>query len=93
MAEEMSADELAARLLCVLTREHIEKAELFDYTCWLDEQGQKERVPNARCLVMASDGTTCWGETVEDCYRAAYRHDRELFKAWQEHAPTSEEIT
>lgn len=88
----LSNDELAARLLIQLTREQIHKAEMYDYICWLEESEQKERLPGETLLVMASDGTTCWGKTIEDCYLQAYAHDKELFKAWQEHAPTSDEI-
>jgi len=56
---EMSNDELAAKLLCILSQEMIRKADLFDYLCWLEEKEQSERVPGADFLVLASDGCLC----------------------------------
>lgn len=62
ISPEMSNDELAAKLLCVLSQEMIRKADLFDYLCWLEEKEQSERVPGADFLVLASDGSTCWDD-------------------------------
>lgn len=52
------------------------KADLFDYLCWLEERQQKERVPGASMLVIASDGTTCWGHTYEEAVKVAMHHDK-----------------
>lgn len=72
---DMSNDELASKLLCVLTAEHIRKAELCDYLCWLEESGQRERVPEAQFLCMSFDGKTHWGDTYLEAVEKAERHD------------------
>lgn len=77
---EMSDEQLANRLLCVLTKETIDKSELFDYLCWLEEKQQSERVPGAAFLELASDGTTCWGKTYMGAVRKAMEHDKGEYK-------------
>lgn len=77
----MSNEELADKLLCVLTREMMYKSDCFDYLCWLEETHQSENVKGADFLVMASDNTTCWGKTFADAVKAAMQHDKELYDA------------
>lgn len=72
---QMSDEELANKLLCVLSQEMIRKADLFDYLCWLEEKQQSERVPGAAFLVLASDGRTCWGKTWAATVAAAMKYD------------------
>lgn len=72
---EMSDEELANKLMCVLTQEMIRKSELFDYLCWLEEKEQGERVPEADFLVLASDGRTCWGKSYAAAVAAAMKYD------------------
>jgi len=74
-------DDLATRLLCALSAETLRKADYFDYICWLEETQQRDNVKEAPFLVMASDGTTCWGKTFADAVRKAMRHDKELYDA------------
>ena len=81
---EMSDKELADRLMHVLMNEMQHKAECFDYLCWLNETEQRERVKDADFLVLASDGTTCWGKTWADAVKAAMRHDKDLYDAVKE---------
>lgn len=72
---QMSDEELANKLMCVLTQEMIRKSELFDYLCWLEEKEQGERVPEADFLVMASDGRTCWGKSYAVAVATAMEYD------------------
>jgi hypothetical protein len=54
------------------------KADLFDYLCWLETKRQAE-LPALLCneyLVLASDGTTCWGKTYADAAKVAMNHDK-----------------
>lgn len=74
-SNQMSDEELANKLLCVLTKEMIHKSELFDYLCWLEEKEQSERVPGAAFLVLASDGRTCWGKSYAEAVAAAMKYD------------------
>lgn len=76
-----SDDDLATKLLCALSAEMIYKADLFDYLCWLEETHQSDAVPGAKYLVMASDGTTCWGNSYSDALKVAMKHDKELYDA------------
>jgi hypothetical protein len=65
----------------MLTQEMMYKADCFDYLCWLAETEQRENVKTADFLVMASDGTTCWGKSYADCVKVAMKHDKELYDA------------
>ena len=67
----------------MLTQEMMYKADCFDYLCWLEETHQRENVKEAPFLVMASDGTTCWGKSYADCVKVAMKHDKELYDAVQ----------
>ena len=87
MKPEMSDDELATKLLCALSAETLYKSDLFDYLCWLEEQEQGERVPGAQFLVMASDGTMCWGNSYSDAVKVAMQHDKELYDAVKDFVP------
>ena len=78
-ASEMSDEELASKLLCVLTQEMIRKAEMFDYLCWLEEKEQGERVPGAPFLVIASDYRTCWGKSYAAAVAEAMKHDANVY--------------
>lgn len=80
----MTDDELANKLLCMLSSEKLEEAELFNYLCWLEETHQSDRVKAAYFLVMASDGTTCWGKTYAEAAKKAFDYDKELYEAWKE---------
>lgn len=68
----------------MLTQEMMYKADCFDYLCWLEETHQRENVKEAPFLVMASDGTTCWGKNYADCVKVAMKHDKELYDAVKE---------
>lgn len=74
-------DELATKLLCALSAESLHKAELFDYLCWLNETEQSDHVKDCPFVVLASDGTTCWGDTYEEAVMRAMDHDKELYDA------------
>lgn len=80
----MNNDELATKLLCALSSETLNKADCFDYVCWLEETHQSDQVKDIKFLVLASDGTTCWGNTYVAAVRKAMRHDKELYEAWKE---------
>ena len=71
---------LADRLLLVLSENMMRKAELFDYLCWLEEKEQRERVPGADYLVLASDGRTCWGKTFMGAVAYAMAYDKEIYE-------------
>lgn len=71
-------DRLAARLVSALSVETLYKADLFDYLCWLEEKEQRNRVPGADFLCLASDGTTCWGKTYSEAVKVAMQHDKGL---------------
>lgn len=81
--DKPEADDLATKLLCALSAETLRKADCFDYLCWLGETEQSDRVKCSHFLVLASDGTTCWGKTYAGAVRAAMRHDKELYEAVQ----------
>ena len=74
----MTDEQLANRLLCALSADELDKAELFDYLCWKEERDQKERVPGAPFLCLASDGMTCWGKAFRQAVRNAMKHDAGL---------------
>lgn len=77
----MTDEQLADKLLCVMTSEVIAKAKLFDYLCWVEETQQKERVPDAQFLFCALDYTTCWGDTYKEAVAKGWRRDEAKFKA------------
>lgn len=72
---------LATGLVAALSAEKLYKADCFDYLCWLEETDQREKVKDADFLVLASDGTTCWGKTYADAVKVAMHHDKELYDA------------
>lgn len=57
------------------------KADMFDYLCWLETVTQPEEVLGTKYLVLASDHTTCWGETYAEAVRVAMEHDKEIYDA------------
>ena len=63
--------------------ETLYKSDCFDYLCWLEETHQSENVKGCKYLVLASDGTTCWGHTYADAVKVAMHHDKELYDAWK----------
>lgn len=81
---KLSDDQIATRLCAMLTQEMMYKADCFDYLCWLEETQQRDGVKDAPFLVMASDGTTCWGKSYADCVKVAMKHDKELYDAVKE---------
>lgn len=83
-ASKLSDDQIATRLCAMLTQEMMYKADCFDYLCWLEETHQRDGVKEAPFLVMASDGTTCWGKNYADCVKVAMKHDKELYDAVKE---------
>lgn len=74
---------LATGLLGALSAETLYKSDCFDYICWLGETQQRENVKEAPFLVLASDGTTCWGKTYAEAVKVAMQHDKELYEAVQ----------
>lgn len=80
-ATEIDNETLANKLLCALSAESLQKADLFDYLCWLEETQQSDRVKGIQFLVLASDGTTCWGNTYARAVKEAMKHDKELYEA------------
>lgn len=77
---EMSDEELANKLICILTKEMMDKADMFDYLCWKEEKEQSERVPDIQFLELASDGTACWDKTYMGAVRKAMEHDKEVYE-------------
>ncbi len=75
----MTDNELATKLLCVISQETLKHAKMFEYLCWLEESHQREAVPKADFLVLAFDGTTCWGKSYEQAVHNAMEHD----KGWE----------
>lgn len=75
---------LANGLMAALSAEMMYKADCFDYLRWLNETEQRENVKTADFLVMASDGTTCWGKTYAEAVKVAMHHDKELYDAVRE---------
>ena len=59
------------------------KADMFDYLCWLDGMHSPESLHGVQRLCMASDGTTCWGNTYAEAVRVAMEYDKELFDAME----------
>lgn len=61
------------------------KADMFDYLCWLEDYCQFRQAAldgkGGDYLVLASDGTTCWGKTFAEAVRVAMEHDKELHDA------------
>lgn len=79
-----AADEIA------LSAEKLYKADLFDYLCWLEAKHQGELPGNVYrdYLVLAGDGTTCWGKSYPDAVKAAMQHDKNV----QDHYPPNNRI-
>lgn len=61
------------------------KADLFDYLCWLEDYcAFRQAALDGKVddyLVLAADGTTCWGKTYAEAVRVAMEHDKEMFDA------------
>lgn len=61
-----------------LTAEILYKSDLFDYLCWLESEHTKDNPEVKDCpyMILASDNTTCWGETYADAVKVAMNHDK-----------------
>ena len=62
---------------------HILRSDLFSYLAWLEDHrdhGDFE-LEGSKYLVLASDGTTCWGTTFMEAVQIAEQHDRAAFDA------------
>jgi len=63
------------------------KADMFDYICWLEDFCQFRQAAldgkGGDYLVLASDGTTCWGKTYAEAVRVAMEEDKQIFDATQ----------
>jgi hypothetical protein len=61
------------------------KADMFDYLCWLEDFCCfRQAALDGKAgdyLVIASDGTTCWGKTYAEAVRVAMEHDKEMHDA------------
>lgn len=61
------------------------KADMFDYLCWLEDYcAFRQAALDGKAgdyLVLAADGTTCWGKTYAEAVRVAMEHDKEMFDA------------
>lgn len=61
------------------------KADMFDYLCWLEDFcAFRQSALDGKAgdyLVLAADGTTCWGKTYAEAVRVAMEHDKEMFDA------------
>lgn len=61
------------------------KADMFDYLCWLEDFcAFRQAALDGKAddyLVLASDGTTCWGKTYAEAVRVAMEHDKEMHDA------------
>lgn len=79
--------QLVAEILAQSSGEIMLKAEMLDYLCWLEDfcQFRKAALDGKAndYLVLASDGTTCWGKTYAEAVRVAMEHDKEIFDATQ----------
>jgi hypothetical protein len=67
---------------------HVLRSDLFGYLAWLEDHrdhGDTD-LKGADYLVLASDGTTCWGKTFMEAVQVAEQHDRELFDAARKEA-------
>lgn len=56
------------------------KARMFDYLAQLEkinlqQQADAVNMPRHTYLVLAADGTTCWGQTYQEAVENAMRHD------------------
>ena len=61
---------------------HILRSDLFSYLAWLEDNREHDpEVTGADYLILASDGTTCWGKTFMEAVQVAEQHDRALFDA------------
>jgi ribulose-5-phosphate 4-epimerase/fuculose-1-phosphate aldolase len=76
-------------------KERLEKAfdqlvmdrDLFCYLCWLEENRDRDvDLKGADYLVMASDGTTCWGKTYREAVMVAEQYDRAAIDAARKEA-------
>lgn len=78
---------IAKQLECeaALNAELLLKADMFDYLCWLEDFCQfRQAALDGKAgdyIVMASDGTTCWGKTYAEAVRVAMEHDKEIHDA------------
>lgn len=71
-----SFDKLKSQKDAIVAKERI-KSDLFDYLAWLEDHGCMRDAPKgSHYLVMASDGTTCWGKTFLEAARVAMEHDK-----------------
>lgn len=79
--------QIVAEILAQCSGEIMLKAEMLEYLCWLEDFCQfREKALDGKAgdyLVMASDGTTCWGKTYAEAVRVAMAHDKEIFDATQ----------
>ena len=58
------------------------RSDLFGYLAWLEDNREHDPdVKGTDYLVLASDGTTCWGKTFQEAVQIAEQHDRALFDA------------
>lgn len=64
---------------------HVLRSDLFGYLAWLEDHRDTD-FKGADYLVLASDGTTCWGKTFMEAVQVAEQHDRELFDAARKEA-------
>lgn len=62
---------------------HVLRSDLFGYLAWLEDHRDHGDIDlkGADYLILASDGTTCWGKTFMEAVQVAEQHDRKLFDA------------
>lgn len=62
---------------------HVLRSDLFGYLAWLEDHRDHGDIDlkSADYLILASDGTTCWGKTFMEAVQVAEQHDRKLFDA------------
>lgn len=67
---------------------HVLRSDLFGYLAWLEDHRDHGDIDLKRAdyLILASDGTTCWGKTFMEAVQVAEQHDRELFDAARKEA-------
>lgn len=67
---------------------HVLRSDLFGYLAWLEDYRDHGDIDLKRAdyLILASDGTTCWGKTFMEAVQVAEQHDRELFDAARKEA-------
>ena len=95
--DDQSADLIADRIASLerenaalrkLLDTHILRSDLFSYLAWLEDHrdhGDFE-LEGSKYLVLASDGTTCWGTTFMEAVQIAEQHDRAAFDAARKEA-------